>query len=519
MHHDAGQLSITAVAGAVTDEALQALAAVSSNGLAVLDGDGRFLAVNDAAAQIVDFSATNLLGQPSPFAAEESASTVEEWRSTCWTTPDGRRRHLDYRITPLPEVGYVVWFSDGTDARRQRERLTAIVRAASTVADAGSLRATLDAVAQEIVETANIAAVQILAVDHPRDELRVLGMAGFGNAQCFIQRLQECQRLGARVWFLYALERGESVVVPQRKQAVMSDPAWAPLHTIMGYPDWDSFVSMPMQVRDHTVGVINAYYHPGEDPGPNSLAFLGAMADHAAVAIDTASLLSQARSRAQQDERRRLARDLHDSVVQELFSMRMQAKALRAELDHPGWKPAQVYRGAEELVEFSQSALVDLRRLIFELHPLDLGEQSLIDAVEEHAASLRARTGLVVDVRVSAELDLSYNLDVQEDLYRIIQEALHNVIKHADSATADVLFDTADGDDLIVEVSDDGRGSTGLASQTAAAIAARQDSLGLVSMRERAERWGGEMVAGPRSDGGWAVRVTLPAQRGPARRR
>jgi signal transduction histidine kinase len=403
-----------------------------------------------------------------------------------------------------------VWFGDVTDASRQQERLTAIVRAASSVADAGSLRATLDEVAREIVKTTGIAAVQILAVDDPRDDLRVLGMAGFGEAADFVERLSACRRLGARVRFMDAFQAGKPVVVQHRKSVIMADPAWAPLHAIMGHPDWDGFVSMPLVVRGRTLGVINAYYVPGEDPGPSSLDFLEAMADHAAVAIDTATLLAQTRSQAQLDERRRLARDLHDSVVQQLFSMGMQATALRAQVDRPDADPLRVRRGAEELAELSKSALADLRGLVFELRPLDLAERGLVDAVRAHAAGLEARTGLVVDVEAPQNLELESAMDVQEDLYRIVQEALHNVVKHAGATAVDIRFGPADGGGLVVEVTDDGRG-LGAASASSAAGGAPGDTLGLVSMGERTQRWGGRLVAGPRPAGGWTVRVTLPA--------
>jgi signal transduction histidine kinase len=294
------------------------------------------------------------------------------------------------------------------------------------------------------------------------------------------------------------------VVVPNRKPVIMSDPAWAPLHAIMGYPDWDGFVSMPLVVRGRSLGVINAYYVPGEDPGPNSLAFLEAMADHAAVAIDTAALLAQTRSQAQLDERRRLSRDLHDSVVQQLFSMRMQAKALRSRLGHLDADPAQMRSGAEELAELAESALADLRGLVFELRPLDLAERGLVDAVRAHAASLEARTGLVVDVQEPPGLELDAGIDVQEDLYRIVQEALHNVVKHAQATAVTIRF-AADGAGLAVEVTDDGCGRAPSGSGVAG------ETLGIVSMRERTQRWGGRLDAGPRPAGGWRVRVRLPA--------
>ncbi|MGW0580883.1 histidine kinase, partial [Streptomyces sp. NPDC002920] len=424
MHDEVDPLTLAAPFDVSADLLLQTLMEVSADGLAVVDSQGRFVVVNDAAARILGLPAAGLTGRTAPFPVhEEGDRPFAESLPTSWWGPDGRCRDLEYRKKPLGEAGYAVWFSDVTGARRQQERLTAITRAASSVADAGSLHATLDAVAREIVLTANIAAVQILAVDNPADELRVLGMAGFGDVTDFTERLAACRRRGAKVHFFDAFLGRRPVVVPHRKAAIMADPRWAPLHEFMDRPDWDGFVAMPLVVRGRPVGVINTYYLPGEDPGAGSLAFLETMADHAAVAIDTAALLSQARSRAQQDERRRLARDLHDSVVQQLFSMRMQAKALRAQLDSAVPDAAAMYDGAEELAELSDSALADLRRLVFELRPLDLSEHGLVDAVRAHAASVESRTGLAVRVRALAGLELGYGIDIQEDLYRIVQEA------------------------------------------------------------------------------------------------
>jgi signal transduction histidine kinase len=494
--------------GTIDDPVLQALVDVSADGLAVLDGHGRFMVLNAAAAHILGRPAADLVGRQAPFdtGAAHPDGVREDRRCTTWPAPDGRRRDLEYRLAPTAGGGQAVWFSDVTDALRQQERLTAITRAASSVAHVSSLGATLDAVAHEVVMTANIAAAQILALDDPRDELRVLGMAGFGDAEEFTERLSACRRLGARVRFMDAFQERGAVVVLHRKPAIMADPAWAPLHTIMGHPDWDSFVSMPLVVRGRALGVINAYYVPGEDPGPNSLAFLEAMADHAAVAIDTAELLAQTRSQAQLDERRRLARDLHDSVVQQLFSMRMQAQALRAQVDRADADPARLRSGAEELAELSQSALADLRGLVFELRPLDLAERGLVDAVRAHAAGLEARTGLVIDVQAPSDLELDSGIDVQEDLYRIVQEALHNVVKHARATAVEIRFTAAgSGGGLVLAVTDDG------SVPSATPGGASPDTLGLVSMRERTQRWGGRLVAGPRPSGGWSVEVTLPA--------
>ncbi|WP_199522241.1 PAS domain-containing sensor histidine kinase [Geodermatophilus marinus] len=476
------------------DRVLRALVDVCADGLAVTDPAGRLLAVNAAGAAVLGVPAGAVpVGTVLPFAVGRGR--------VAWRAPHGRRRDLEYRADALGDGRVAVWFADVTGSVRQQERLTAIVRAAASVADAGSLRVTLDAVAREIAMTASIAAVQILALDDPRDEVRVLGMAGFGDAADFTARLAACRERGAAVRFTEALDRRRAVVVPHRRAAILGDPRWAPLHEIMARPDWDTFVSMPMVVRGRALGVINAYYVPGEDPGPGSLDFLEAMAGSAAVAIDTAALLAQTRSRAQSDERRRLARDLHDSAVQQVFSMRMQAEALRASLERPGPDPAAVRAAAGELAALAASALADLRGLVFELRPLDLAEHGLAEAVRAHAAGMEARTGLAVEVVADDRREPDVEVDVQEDLYRIVQEALHNVVKHAGASGVRVVLAALPGGGARITVDDDGRG---------AGTPAGPGRLGLVSMRERAERWGGRLVAGPRPGGGWRVEVELP---------
>lgn len=390
--------------------------------------------------------------------------------------------------------------ADGAELRGQL-RLAAIARAASSVADAGSLSVTLDVVAHEVVQATHIAAVQILRVEGGK--MRVLGKAGFTDAEDFPQRLEECRKLGARMMFVEAFRTKQRVMMRHRKAAVLNDPKWAPLHAIMGAPEWDSFVAVPLVVRGRAVGVLNAFYSIGEDPGPETLEFLDAMADQAAMAVDSADLLSRSRHDARLEERARLARELHDSVVQQVFSMRMHAKALRAQVATGDVTSSDKVRSvADELLDLAQNALADLRSLVLQLHPVELVGQGLVPAIRVHAQSLRASSGLWIEVQADDLPELPTEL--QEDLYRITQEALHNVVKHAHARRATVRIQY-DGEHVLLDVCDDG---TGLDSTRP-----RAGALGLVSMQERAQRWGGTAEIGSPGPGGSGclVRVRVPA--------
>lgn len=385
-------------------------------------------------------------------------------------------------------------------ARLGERQLAAIARAASSVADAASLDATLDAVARAVFDSTGLAAVQILVLRGARRDFEVLGSAGHANIVEFGVRLDECRRLGAELEMLKAIDGGEPIVVPHRRARLLADPAWAPMRELMSSFDWDTFVSVPLQARDRCVGVLNAFYAPGENPDPEAIAFLSAVADQAAMAVDYTELLARAAAEARRSERKRFTRDLHDSVVQQVFSLRMHASALAVQLAGNDAEPerGQLLQVSHELADLAESALADLRELMYELRPGSL-RGGLLEAVRTHATRTQVREGLLVTLDAPDELP-ELPPALEEDLYRIVQEALHNTVKHAKARAAHVRF-ALSTDTLIVEICDDGGNTDEPGPPTA-------DALGLMSMRERARHWGGDLTATLSGDG-FAVRVVI----------
>ena len=158
-------------------------------------------------------------------------------------------------------------------------------------------------------------------------------------------------------------------------------------------------------------------------------------------------------------ERLRFARDLHDSVTQELFSMTLHARTTIKNLERAGTPADDPMRQQVQILsDLAQSALAEMRMLIFELRPGALAEEGLIAAVRKLTASLSAREGIAIDVDAPAPR-LPIEHDTEEHLYRFVQEALNNVVKHAGARQVVVrVAPEPRNTRLIVEVRDDGKG-------------------------------------------------------------
>lgn len=216
------------------------------------------------------------------------------------------------------------------------------------------------------------------------------------------------------------------------------------------------------------------------------------------LADKNAQLAEQAAQLATVEERNRLARELHDSVSQDLFSLTMLAAAARRLIQN---KPDVVASQLAEIQETSQRALQETRSLIFALRPALLDGRGLGPALRDLAAAVRERQGLEVTLLISGERLLP--LEHEQAIFRIVQEALANVIRHSGMRQADVTLCYEDNR-VALTVIDHGCGFDTTAPQSAR-------SIGLMSMTERAAALGGEFTVESAPGVGTRVAVTLPA--------
>jgi signal transduction histidine kinase len=178
------------------------------------------------------------------------------------------------------------------------------------------------------------------------------------------------------------------------------------------------------------------------------------------------------------EERQRLARELHDSVSQTLYGIALGARTAQTQLERD---PAKLAEPLDYILSLAEAGLSEMRALIFELRPESLENEGLVAALTKQSDALRARYKLDVVTNFGREPDIS--LDSKEALYRIAQEAMHNIAKHAHATKVELTLQESEGK-LVLEIRDNGRGFN----------AGREypGHLGLKSMPERAARIGGE---------------------------
>jgi PAS domain S-box-containing protein len=213
-------------------------------------------------------------------------------------------------------------------------------------------------------------------------------------------------------------------------------------------------------------------------------------------------LRSQAAELAASQERAHLARELHDSVTQALFSMGLTLRTLELLL---GTDTDAARDKVAELRELQKDALAEMRTLIFELRPASLESDGLIQALRTHATAVGRRTGLAVVV--DAEPIDRLPLPVEEALYRIGQEALHNVVKHANADTATLRI-WREGDRISLTVTDDGAGFD--------PADVPRGHLGLIGMRQRVDLVGGELRVESDAGQGTTIAASVPIEPEPA---
>jgi PAS domain S-box-containing protein len=260
-------------------------------------------------------------------------------------------------------------------------------------------------------------------------------------------------------------------------------------------------VVVPLAASGETIGVLCLRRADGEPFAQEQRTLTRGVADQLSVAISNARHYEATQEAAALEERHRIARDLHDSVSQSLFSLTLHARTAELALAKAGVDPeGPLGRPLQEVSRLTRGALAEMRALIFELRPGALAEEGLGAALEKHAAAVTAREGLDISVH-APEQRLALAVEQEEHLYRLAQEALHNIVKHAGAQHAWVEVQSRAGS-VVMTVRDDGAGFD--------PAEPRPGHLGLRTMEDRAAEVGGRLAVRSAPGAGTTVRIELP---------
>jgi signal transduction histidine kinase len=285
---------------------------------------------------------------------------------------------------------------------------------------------------------------------------------------------------------------------PYRTDDIKRDPrfrGWWP----SAHPQMASFLGVPIRSRE---GVLGALYLTDKEDEPGFTEedeqLIEMLAAHAAIAIENARLYERGRELSFVEERNRLARDLHDSVVQKLFGIVLAAQSAATLFD----RDQDSARGqVQKLQELTQDAIQELRSLIFQLRPAAVESDGLAAALAKHVQVLRRVHRQEIDLEVTGEPRL--RPDIDDEVFRIAQEALHNGVKHAAAGRLELLLEEGERR-LALTVRDDGVGFD------PGATAHRSRRLGLTSMEERATALGGTLRIDSAPGKGTTIELEVP---------
>jgi PAS domain S-box-containing protein len=401
----------------------------------------------------------------------------------------------------------VLMMRDVTHTRQAMREVKILKQLTASIVYRNPLESILATLARDVVQMLGIQACFITLVSGSPPQFRVL--SDYGLPPGFTATMRDLAQVGARLPTLYAFQESRIVLhnFPPNDAfytRLFPQQHWSPevdalLHQFLElrlqFPG-GNIVSVPLHYHGMTLGVLNAYYPSASSPDIADLSLFTSIAELTSLAIHNAREFTAAQDQAALEERRRLARELHDSVSQQLYGIALGVQSARHFIETD---PPYATESLDYTLSLARACHADMRALLFALHPEALESAGLVEALTHHATAVGSRYNLAVELNLCAEPTLP--LDAREALYRIAQEALYNIVKHAQAQRVMLCLYQASVN-VVLEIEDDGVGFN--------ATAVFPGHLGLHSMRERAHRLGGTIEIKSASARGTSVRVSLP---------
>jgi len=287
------------------------------------------------------------------------------------------------------------------------------------------------------------------------------------------------------------LETGESLIVPEVDLKTLRPDIRAAIVA----EGIHSLVHLPIKVNDQTIGVFNVSFTRPDSITEDTARLFTALVQRAALSVENMQLFEQTKELAVVEERNRVARDLHDSAKQKAFAALAQLGAVNGILKKD---PSNAWSHLMEAENLVYEVIQELTFLIQEMYPMALKEKGLATTLREYVFEWENRNGVMInlDIKKPRRLDL----EMEQAVYRMIQEALANVARHSQCDKVNVSLDYND-DCIAVTVEDNGCGFD---------VRNKTGGMGLRIIEERAESIGGEACVESKQGVGTKVVITAP---------
>jgi PAS domain S-box-containing protein len=425
-------------------------------------------------------------------------------------------RHVEIIASPLKDshgnvIEVIELFRDVTEVRRMQEQATkadqnvlALGAIASTVCQSLNLDTVLNLALEKVLTLmkANIGGILLLDEDTQMLFYRVFR----GLSDDFVKGVAGL-RLGEGIAGTVA-QTGEPIYVGDISQ----DPRLT--RPVVISEGLRAFASVPLRSKNRVLGVMNIASYTPRQFSHQDIQLLTSVADQMTVAIENAKLYTEMQSMAetrrellrriissQEEERKRIARELHDDTSQVLSSLAVNMQALADALPH---HPEQVKARLAGLQAVVTSMHDSLRRTMHELRPSLLDDYGLVAAARWLAENRVGAAGLEVHLETRGT-DRRLPIEVETALFRIVHEASTNIIRHADANNVSIDLDFRENA-IVVCIEDNGRGFKVDQVMTSD----RRQGMGLLGMRERAELVGGKLSIHSRPGVGTRITVEVP---------
>ena len=367
---------------------------------------------------------------------------------------------------------------------KQRNELASLYRADDELRKHLYLDEVLQSLVNAAVELLHADKGSLLVWDEQREKMHARATFGFHPETVANMSFSLGQGLAGKV-----AQTGEPAIVEDAQLDERVTMSIIQAEKIRG------LIQIPIRAAGEVFGIFSADYLQPHRFTEEEIRLLTAFAQRAGQAIERARLLEREQQIAVMQERNRLARDLHDSVTQSLYGVTLYSEVV-AQLLKAG-EPEKAGRNLQDLKALSLDALAEMRLLIYELRPSVFQEQGLVPAIQTRLDAVEGRVGLATKLLV--EGDIALPAKIEEGLYRIAQEALNNVLKHAHAHTVTVTLSQLQ-DKVCLEVADDGVGFDPVQACEAGCV-------GLRGMKERAQELGAEFEIVSRAGSGAKVIV------------